>query len=37
MKAFILAALIGIAAANVHAATYHAPAYNYNQNSWMSE
>jgi hypothetical protein len=36
MKALVLAALIGIGAANAQAA-YHAPAYNYYQNNWTAD
>jgi hypothetical protein len=35
MKALVLAALIGLGAANGQA-SYHAPAYNYYQNNWTA-
>ena len=40
MKNMILAALaalsLGVGAANVQAASYHAPAHNFYQNNWMA-
>jgi hypothetical protein len=35
MKALILAALIGLGAANAQA-SYHTPSYNYYQNNWTA-